>query len=107
MSDICVVLCTCPDKDSARLIAGEAVKQGHAACVNIIPGLESLYFWDGEVQNDSEVQMVLKTSRTSLDELFKLVISLHPYDEPEWLILDAAGGSDSYLEWIKRCTQKF
>ncbi|MBN7821466.1 divalent-cation tolerance protein CutA [Bowmanella sp. Y26] len=104
MSEFCLVLCTCPDQDSARTIARQAVEQRLAACVNIIPGLESVYRWQGEVMTDSEVQLVSKTYKTRLDALYTLVSELHPYDEPEWLVLDIADGSPTYLDWIKSST---
>ncbi|GAA0371005.1 divalent-cation tolerance protein CutA [Bowmanella denitrificans] len=105
MSEFCLVLCTCPDLESARNIARQSVEQGLAACVNIIPGLESVYQWRGELQTDSEVQLVSKTYKPKLDALYKLVVGLHPYDEPEWLIIEIADGSPTYLEWIKSCTK--
>lgn len=104
MSEFCLVLCTCPDMDSARRIAQCAVEQRLAACVNIIPGLESVYQWQGKVQTDNEVQLVSKTYKPKLEALYTLVSGLHSYDEPEWLVLDITGGSPTYLDWIKSST---
>ncbi|WP_088331428.1 divalent-cation tolerance protein CutA [Lacimicrobium sp. SS2-24] len=104
VSDSCLVLCTCPDEASASEIATAAVEQKRAACVSIVPGLTSVYSWQGKVEKDREVQLLIKTTRSNTDALYKLVLSLHPYDEPEWLIIDVAGGSTTYLNWIKSST---
>lgn len=102
MSDYCVVLCTCPDISTAEQLANLAVEKHLAACVNIINGIRSVYLWEGEIQQDNECQLVLKTLHCKTDELFELVLSRHPYDVPEWLILDVSDGSKDYLNWIKR-----
>ncbi|GGD70110.1 divalent-cation tolerance protein CutA [Lacimicrobium alkaliphilum] len=105
VSDICLVLCTCPDNETAAQIARAAVEQKHAACVSILPGLTSVYSWQGEIEQDSEVQLLIKTTKRNTDALYKLALSLHPYDEPEWLIVDIAGGAATYLNWIKSSTE--
>ncbi|WP_416306956.1 divalent-cation tolerance protein CutA [Neptunicella sp. SCSIO 80796] len=100
-TEFCIVLCTCPQKSIAEQIAHAAVSQELAACVSIIDKVESVYLWQGEVQQDNEVQLIFKTKRQLTDDLFKLVISFHPYDVPEWLILDVASGSEAYLNWVR------
>jgi len=105
MSDLCVILCTCPNKTTARDIAWQAVEQQLAACVNIFPGMVSIYRWEGKVQQDSECQLVLKTRKGALESLQQLVFSLHPYDVPEWLVLDAGSASEDYEKWIKATVQ--
>ena len=101
MSEFCLVLCTCPNPETGRNIARQAVEQKLAACVNLIPGLESIYAWQGAIEQDEEVQLVFKTAQTKVDELHKLVLRLHPYDEPEWLVVDIQSGSRSYLDWMR------
>ncbi len=101
MSDARIVLTTCPNHDSARKLAEAMVQSQLAACVNLVAGVESWYRWEGEVQSDAEVQLIIKTEKNALDELFNLVLSIHPYDLPEWLIIAPDGGSQAYLEWIK------
>lgn len=101
MSDLCVVLCTCPNIEIAKTVAHEAVKSGLAACVNIIPNVVSVYWWDDAVQEDSECQMVLKTQKISEPELREIVLSKHPYDTPEWLVLDVDDASINYADWIR------
>ncbi|WP_438865338.1 divalent-cation tolerance protein CutA [Neptunicella sp.] len=100
-AEFCIALCTCPDKTIATQIAHTAVNQRLAACVNIIDKVESVYLWQNETQQDNEIQLVFKTRHQLIDDLFKLVIRLHPYDVPEWLILDVANGSNAYLDWIR------
>lgn len=101
MSDLCVVLCTCPDKSHARNIACKAVEENLAACVNIIPGILSVYRWQGKVLQNSECQLVLKTHKEALAALQKLVFKAHPYDVPEWIVLDVDDAGEEYEQWIK------
>lgn len=105
MSAPCLVLCTSPNLDVARTIASQALAQRLAACINLLPGVESWYLWQGQAQQDSELQMLFKTSKHQVEALHKLVLSLHPYDVPEWLVLDIAGGGQEYLDWITSCTK--
>lgn len=101
MSDLCVVLCTCPDKSSARDIACKVVEKEKAACVNIISGMVSVYRWEGRVQQSSECQLVMKTTHSALESLKKLVFDLHPYDVPEWIVVDVSDTSPDYGNWIR------
>lgn len=105
MSDLCVVLCTCPDKTHARDIACKVVEANLAACVNIIPGVLSVYKWQGKVLQNSECQMVLKTHKKALPALQELVFKVHPYDVPEWVVLEADGAGSEYEKWIKSTVQ--
>lgn len=101
MSDLIVVLCTCPNETVAKHIASEAVQKKLAACVNIIHGIASIYSWQDEIQCDTEVQMVIKTKSGVVQELRELVHSLHPYDIPEWLVIDNVEASSEYADWIR------
>jgi len=105
MSDLCVILCTCPDKSSARAIACKAVEERLAACVNIVSSVESVYRWEDRIQQDSECQLVLKTATAKVSALQSLVLAMHPYDVPEWLVLDVASASDEYQKWIINSVQ--
>jgi len=93
-------LCTCPDADSARRIAQALVGERLAACVNLVPGIGSVYRWQGRVQEDQEVLLVIKTMRARLDALAARVQALHPYELPEVVAVDIAGGLPAYLAWI-------
>lgn len=101
MSELCVILSTCPDISTARAISYRVVQAQQAACVNIIPGLISIYQWEGRTQQESECQMVIKTTKSTLVELQELVFAVHPYQEPEWLVLDVDSASPGYLDWIR------
>ena len=75
-----------------------------AACVNIVPGITSVYRWQGAVHRDAELLLVVKTRAELLEALTARVRQLHPYDKPEVLALPAAGGSSSYLRWVLEST---
>ena len=105
MSDICIGLCTCPDKQTARQIAEHLLQNHAAACINIIEGITSVYRWQGEVMCDAEVQLVIKTSKDKVSHAWQLVRQLHPYDTPEWLVLDVTDGSQEYLDWVRTSIQ--
>lgn len=93
-------LCTCPDAEGARHLAEALVSERLAACVNLVPGLRSVYRWDGEVRTDDEVLLVIKTDAARLEALQARVQALHPYDEPELLAFEATGGLPGYLAWV-------
>jgi periplasmic divalent cation tolerance protein len=95
-----VVLCTAPDAEVGASLARGLVEAKLAACVNIIPGLRSFYVWKGELQDDTEVQLLIKTRETHLDALAQYLEAHHPYDVPELLALPIAAGGSSYLSWL-------
>ncbi|MBC3765704.1 divalent cation tolerance protein CutA [Neptunicella marina] len=99
-SEFCLILCTCPTKEVARAIAHQALQQKLAACINIIDGVESIYLWQGQIEQEKECQMLIKSRRDKSDDLFKLVLSLHPYDVPEWVILPIDSLSVDYQQWL-------
>lgn len=101
MSDICIALCTCPDKQIAEKIAKEVVSKQLAACVNIIDQVTSIYRWDNKIVCDQEVQLVIKTCLKQVTPLHDAVAQLHPYEGPEWLVLENVGASNRYLDWMK------
>ena len=100
-----LALTTLPPAADADNFARTLVEQRLAACVSIFPVMQSTYRWEGRVQQDDERQVVIKTWRDRLDRLEALVKSLHPYEVPEWLVLDATAGSNSYLNWLKTETR--
>jgi periplasmic divalent cation tolerance protein len=99
-SDIAVVLVTAPDLKTARLIAQASLHARLAACANLIPRIESHYWWEGKLEASNEILMVFKTTKKRLPELEKLVLSTHPYDTPEFIVFPLSAGSQRYLEWI-------
>lgn len=101
-----IVFITTPSEAVGRQIAGALLAEKLAACVNIIPAIESIYAWKGEVQNDREALLVVK-SRLDLfeDYLVPAVKALHPYEIPEIIALPILLGSKSYLDWIGQETR--
>lgn len=96
-----VVLCTAPDAEVGARLARGLVEARLAACVNVIPGLRSFYSWQGRVQDDTEVQLFIKTRRGRLEDVERWIGEHHPYDVPEVLVLSVAGGSKPYLDWLR------
>ncbi len=99
-SAVRVVLVTTPDQESASTLTHTLLEEGRVACGNILPGLTSVYRWQGEIQQDSECLLVLKTHVEMVDELARRIAELHPYDVPEVLALPVLGGFSPYLEWV-------
>jgi periplasmic divalent cation tolerance protein len=100
--EVRVVLLTAPDAASAERIARALVEERLAACVNVVPGLRSVYRWEGKVEDASEVLLVAKTLAERAGALAARVAELHPYELPEVLELAAVGGSEPYLAWVRR-----
>ncbi len=99
-TEICAVLTTVPDEGVAETLARTLVEEGLAACVNVIPGMRSIYRWEGALQDDSEVMLVIKSQQKRSQALAARIKDLHPYELPEVLVLPVCGGSPAYLDWI-------
>ena len=95
-----VVLVTAPSQDVAEVLAKDLVERRLAACVNILPGVTSVYHWQGEVHRDNESLLVAKTSAEALPQLMKRIAELHPYDVPEIVALDTSAVHPPYADWI-------
>ena len=95
-----VVLVTAPDMKTARKLAAAALKARLVACANIVPRIESHYWWKGKIENSSEVLLLFKTSSARLGALEKTILKRHPYDTPEFLVLPIHSGTKRYLDWI-------
>jgi periplasmic divalent cation tolerance protein len=100
MTDFQIVLSTCADRAEAERIAHRLVEQHLAACVNILPGVQSIYRWQGAVESATEVLMLIKTSTARAQEVQSAIASLHSYEVPEYLVLPVLGGSNAYLAWL-------
>jgi periplasmic divalent cation tolerance protein len=96
-----VVLMTAPDLDTAARLGRALVEERLAACVNLLPGLRSIYRWEGALHDDAEVLLLVKTRSDRLEALSARVSELHPYALPEVLALPASGGSAAYLDWVR------
>lgn len=100
MSDIRVILCTFPQLDAARQIGTLLVERRYAACVNLIPAVESIYRWQGQVESDSEVLAIIKTTAAGLPGLERELTTLHPYEVPEIIAIDPAHVATPYAKWL-------
>jgi periplasmic divalent cation tolerance protein len=104
MSMPLLCLSTGPDADTAERIARVLVEERLAACVNRVPGIRSTYRWQGEVHEDTEVLLLIKTTHERFDTLRTRLIELHPYEVPELIALDIATGLPVYLDWLVKET---
>lgn len=95
-----VVLVTAPDLKTARALAQSALQARLIACANLVPKVESHYRWRGKIESSTEALLVLKTRKSKLSALEKLILAKHPYDTPEFLVLPLAAGSEKYLDWL-------
>ncbi len=98
--EVLVILCTFPDEAVARQIGALLVEKQVAACVNVVPGLRSIYRWQGEVHDDPEVLAVIKTTREAYPRLEAALLEAHPYEVPEVLALPVAAGAEAYQRWV-------
>lgn len=97
---VSIVIITVPNVEAGEKIARRLVEGRLAACVNIIPGLVSIYHWQGEVQRDDECLLLVKSLRSRFGELCDAVRSIHPYTLPEIIAVDVVEGLAEYLRWI-------
>jgi periplasmic divalent cation tolerance protein len=95
-----IVLVTTPDLRTARMLAKAALNKHLVACANLIPKLESHYWWRGKIETGAEVLMLLKTSSSKLSALEKLILAEHPYDTPEFIAVTIKRGNKRYLNWL-------
>ncbi len=100
MTDALVVLVTAPSAERAAEIARALVEERLAACGNVVPGVRSIYRWEGKVQDEEEALLVLKTTRARFEALRDRVLALHPSEVPEVIALPVEAGSARYLAWI-------
>lgn len=92
---------TCPDEAAAKRIAEVVVSEKLATCVNRLAGIASTYVWDGRLQDASEVLLLMKTVESRLPALTARVLELHPYELPEVVAVEASGGNEQYLQWVR------
>lgn len=100
--DLFFAYITCPDADAARRIGKALVAERIAACVNILPGMESFYWWNGRLENGREAVLIAKIPETARDVLLERVTDLHPDETPCVVFLPVAGGNPDYLDWLAR-----
>jgi periplasmic divalent cation tolerance protein len=100
MNDILIVLCTFPDLVQARATGAALVESQLAACVNLIPAVESIYRWEGKVETAAEVLALFKTTPPAWPRFESRLLELHPYDVPEIVVLKPDQVAESYARWI-------
>jgi len=99
-----VVLCTCPDEATGRQIATALLAAELAACVNCLPGIRSWYRWEGQLRDDAEVLLVIKTRQARYAALEAMLRENHPYEVPEIIALPVVAGARNYLDWVRQAT---
>jgi periplasmic divalent cation tolerance protein len=99
-SDVVVVLSTLPADERGPALARALVDERLAACVSLVPGVRSIYRWQGAVHDDGEALAIIKTTRARLPDLLARLPALHPYEVPEALALPVAAGLPAYLAWV-------
>ena len=100
MTDARIALTTCPNRVDAEALAGALVEERLAACVNLVPGVHSVYRWEGKVETADEVLLVIKTTADRLGTLTLRITELHAYEVPEVLSFAVEDGASRYLEWL-------
>ena len=103
--DALIVLCTCPDAETAARLAATLVEERLAACVNRIAGIASTYRWNGALTTGEETLLLIKTTNARYAALQARIVELHPYELPEVLAIAASEGLAPYLAWLARETR--
>ena len=96
-----LIFVTAPDADTARKLARAVLEARLAACVNIVPAIESHYWWEGKIDQSAEVLMVIKTTKPKLKPLEELILQNHPYDTAEFVAFPASVVTQKYLTWVQ------
>ncbi|MDX1951199.1 MAG: divalent-cation tolerance protein CutA [Verrucomicrobiota bacterium] len=99
-SGYCIAFVTAPDLETGRKIARAALAGKVAACANIVPQVESHYWWQGKIESSAEVLVLFKTSDGLVSALEEVVVRNHPYDTPEFVVVEIKRGSEKYLKWL-------
>ena len=100
MSDVLLVFCTFPDLEKARLVGTALIESQLAACVNLCPGIESIYRWQGEIETSAETLAIFKTTAVAYPEFQTQLKALHPYEVPEIIALAPARIYKPYRDWV-------
>jgi periplasmic divalent cation tolerance protein len=98
--DLAICLVTCPSKELALALAKTLVNSRLAACVQVTAGLNSVYRWKDDICIEEEALLIIKTRKTAVSALKQAVLTNHPYETPEFVVLNAADASEGYLTWV-------
>jgi len=105
-TEFLLVMCTCPDRESAAALATALLEEELAACVNQVAGVKSMYRWEGRIEKDEEFLLLIKTTAPQFPSLEELIRKLHPYEVPEIIGLPLSVGSQAYFDWIRNSVQR-
>jgi periplasmic divalent cation tolerance protein len=106
MTDFVFIYITHPDAEQATVLGGSLVEAGLAACVNILPGMLSIYQWQGQIETSEEVVILVKTRRELIEDVQAYVLQTHPYDCPCIVALPVVAGNPAFLDWIAQSTTR-
>ncbi len=98
-----LIYCTCPDRETAEKIARHLIKTQLAACINIIPGITSIYQWQGKIESAEEHLLLIKSRQDLYPQVEQAIIRLHPYELPEVVAVSMARALPDYLHWMDSC----
>jgi periplasmic divalent cation tolerance protein len=101
-----ILLCTVPDRETAKDLAEMLVEKGLAACVNISSPITSIYRWQGKTEQSDEFQLFVKTTKDRYQACESVLLAKHPYELPEIIAVPVEQGLDGYLNWVERCTNQ-
>lgn len=104
-TDVQLVLCTCPDEQTALAVASAVVGERLAACANLLPGITSVYRWEGALQQDAEVLLLVKSTVAAFPALRDAIVAAHPYELPEVVAVPVGDGLEAYLDWVRAETR--
>ncbi len=105
MTQTLLCLSSAPDLETARMLTQRFLESRAAACVSLLPGAESHYWWEGKIESAQEIVLLIKTSTTALEELKAVLRRHHPYDTPELICVEISTGLERYLEWVQKETR--
>lgn len=100
-----MIFCNINDLESAKVISRVLVGEKLAACVNIVPKISSVYFWDEKIVEDEEFLMLIKTRKSLFEEVKSMILEMHPYEVPEVISINIEEGSKDYFNWISDSTK--
>jgi len=100
-SEFAVIFCTCPNQEAGEKIAQFLLEEKRVACVNLLTGLKSFYWWKGKIEKEPEVLLLIKTRLDLFPQIQTAIENLHPYETPEIIALPIKKGNKSYLQWIR------
>ena len=102
--EFCIILITAGSVEEGERIAGSLVDHHLAACVNVVPSVKSVFFWEGKTDQQSEVLLIAKSRKSLLDQIIDHVKKIHSYSVPEIIAIPVIGGSEDYLKWVEETT---